>query len=828
MPARKAGTKAALSGEAAARKAQREAELRLRLALDAAAIGVWEFDVATGRLSWDQRVCDVAEVDPGFQPTWDADFLPALHPDDREPAQAAFERLIEGAAAGALSIECRVIGRRTGRVTWAALEGRALTGDDGAVRIIGTARDVTLQRFTTDQLREVNERLEQRVAEAVAALRIWADMFEGSDDPVAAVDADLRVTAMNHAYKDAFLRLFGVELAVGQSLLEALDHMPAARDAAAGLWRRALAGEVVEVPRAREADPSGAFYDIKFRPLHDRAGRVVGAYQYSRDVTQRVRATERVKEAQQTLQRAQRMEAVGQLTGGVAHDFNNLLQVISGNLQLLRKETAGDPRALRRVDNAMAAVSRGSKLASQLLAFGRRQPLEPKVVNLGRFLRGMDDMLRRALGEEVELETVVSGGLWNTLVDPGQIENAILNLAINARDAMVGGGHLTIEAGNVALDEDYAMRHAEVTAGQHVMVAVTDTGSGMAPEVMARAFDPFFSTKPEGKGTGLGLSMVYGLIKQSRGHIKIYSEVGHGTTVKLYLPRALESADEVADAAQAPVRGGAETILVVEDDQDVRETAVALLADLGYRVLKAPDAASALAVIESGVAIDLLFTDVVMPGPLRSPELAAKARGRLPDLAVLFTSGYTQNAIVHGGRLDEGVDLLSKPYTREALARKIRHVIANAAQRSGAGPTPMERGPAAADPAPAERRHGLNVLLVEDDEAIRSATAAMIDDLGHSVWEAGDAAAAVEILRARPIDVLVTDRGLPGVSGDDLAHRALALRPDVGVVFATGAAVAVPDPALKQALYVIKPYTAAQIEHAFGRLSTRQREDEIR
>ena len=277
------------------------------------------------------------------------------------------------------------------------------------------------------------------------------------------------------------------------------------------------------------------------------------------------------------------------------------------------------------------------------------------------------------------METVISGGLWNTVVDPGQIENAILNLAINARDAMDGRGRLTIEAGNALLDEVYAAQH-DLKPGQYIMLAVSDTGHGIKPELLERVFEPFFSTKPEGKGTGLGLSMVYGLVKQSGGHIRIYSEVGEGTTVKIYLPRSLEGEDLLVDAAQQSVSGGDETILVVEDDEDVREAAVAMLTDLGYHVLKAKDAASALTVIESGVPVNLVFTDVVMPGPLRSPELARKVKERLPSLAVLFTSGYTENAIVHGGRLDPGVELLGKPYTREALARKIRLLLGNEAK----------------------------------------------------------------------------------------------------------------------------------------------------
>jgi PAS domain S-box-containing protein len=399
-------------------------------------------------------------------------------------------------------------------------------------------------------------------------------------------------------------------------------------------------------------------------------------YCVARDVTEEKGREAALAEAREHLRQAQKMEAIGQLTGGVAHDFNNLLQVISGNLQLLAKDIVGNDRAERRVANAHLAVNRGAKLASQLLAFGRRQALEPRVVNIGRLVAGMDELLRRALGETIEIETIGAGGLWNTLIDPANLENAIVNLAINARDAMDGSGKLTIEVGNVSLDDAYAKAQSEVTPGQYVMLAVTDTGSGMTAEIAAQAFEPFFSTKPEGQGTGLGLSMVYGFVKQSHGHIKIYSEVGHGTTVKLYLPRTHQKEDALNVPDQEAVTGGTETILVAEDDDEVRATAVEMLADLGYRVYKARDAVSALSVIEKGHAIDLLFTDVVMPGELKSPELARKARERLPEIAVLFTSGYTENAIVHGGRLDAGVDLLPKPYTRDALARKIRQVLA--------------------------------------------------------------------------------------------------------------------------------------------------------
>jgi signal transduction histidine kinase/CheY-like chemotaxis protein len=792
--------------------ARREAELRLRLALEAASIGVWEYDLTTERLTWDERVREVAEIGPEVEPTWVDHFLPAVHPDDRAPVEAAFAALAQEGEGGSLSLDCRVVGRRTRRVVWAALDGRCVAAEGGGLRIIGTARDITIQKRDADDLRRMNESLERRVADAIAERQLWADMLEGSDDPVAAVDADFRLIALNRAYAEVCERLFRVRLSVGDKVSEALAHMPSARDVAIDLWRRALAGEVIEIPRSGEADPAGSYFDIKMSPLRNRRGETIGAYQYSRDVTARVRAQLKLREAQEALVRAQKMEALGQLTGGVAHDFNNLLQVISGNLQLLGKEVAGNDRAERRVQNAMAGVARGSKLAAQLLAFGRRQPLEPKVFNIGRFLQSMDDLLRRALGDEVELETIVSGGLWNTLIDPGQLENAILNLAINARDAMAGQGRLTLEAGNAVLDDDYARQHEDVRAGQYVMVAVSDTGCGMSRDIVERVFEPFFSTKAEGKGTGLGLSMVYGLIKQSNGHINIYSEPGEGTTIKLYLPRSLQAEDVITDLSAAPAQGGDETILVVEDDEEVCETAVAMLRDLGYRVFRARDAASALSVVESGVQIDLLFTDVVMPGPLRSPELARKTRERLPGVAVLFTSGYTENSIVHGGRLDPGLELLSKPYTREALARKVRHVLRNQQQINQ-----EQAVPRAPRPAKTSRAAALTVLLVEDDPLIRASAADMLSGLGHAVIEAQDAEDALRHLETAQVDVMVTDRGLPGISGDELAHRARDLRPDLKVVFATGEAAAVPDPALSGASFVIKPYAASDLARALVR-----------
>ena len=509
------------------------------------------------------------------------------------------------------------------------------------------------------------------------------------------------------------------------------------------------------------------------------------------------------RQAEAALQQAQKMDAIGNLTGGVAHDFNNLLQVVSGNLQLLSRDISGNERAERRVATALAAVSRGAKLASQLLAFGRRQPLDPKVLNVGRFVYGMEEMLRRTLGEGIEIEVLVSGGLWNAFSDPTQIENALLNLCINARDAMDGAGKLTIEVGNAFLDEAYARGQAEVVPGQYVMLAVSDTGRGMTPEVMARVFEPFFSTKPVGKGTGLGLAMVFGFTKQSGGHVKIYSEVDHGTTVKLYLPRTHQSEDIPTTVEFGPVTGGVETILVAEDDEAVRAAVVDMLGGLGYRVLKAKDADSALGIIDSGIPIDLLFTDVVMPGALKSPELARKARERLPGIGILFTSGYTENSIVHGGRLDANVELLSKPYTVEALARKIRHVLGSEQQPDLAKATAPQ--PEATPPPTTPEVRPLRILFVEDEVMIRMNSTEVLEDMGYIVVEAKDAEEALLALEAHPLDVIITDLGLPGLSGGEFARMARSMKPDIGIVFATGDSHAPPIPG-RPGILLKKPY----------------------
>jgi signal transduction histidine kinase/CheY-like chemotaxis protein len=537
------------------------------------------------------------------------------------------------------------------------------------------------------------------------------------------------------------------------------------------------------------------------------------------DVTRRNRA-------EGIIRQSQKLEAIGHLTGGVAHDFNNLLQVIGSNLDLLSQNFKGDERVSRRLQAAIAGTERGARLTRQLLAFARRQPLDPKPIDLGRLVRGMTDLLKRSLGERIEIETVVAAGLWTALADVSQVENAVLNLGINARDAMPDGGRLTIEVANAFLDEAYAAEHLEVQPGQYVMLAISDTGTGMAPEVTMRAFEPFFTTKAEGAGTGLGLSQVYGYVKQSGGHVKIYSEPGHGTTVKLYLPRSkLAEAVEVGPLSRVE-HGDGETILVVEDDAAVRSGVVDMLTGLGYRALQAENADSALAVLASSTTVDLLFTDVVMPGQLKTRDFVREAQTRLPNMAVLYTSGYTENAIIHDGRLDEGVLLLSKPYRQDDLARKIRTAlgkrpVAASRQQNGpsAPPAPLGSGQSASPAPPQPRR--VTVLVVEDDALIRLSTGEFLRDCGYEVLEAGHGEAALGLLASHDVAVLLTDYGLPGMNGGELLQQARARKPGLPAILITGRsreAIEASGLLSDQVLVLEKPYELEALRHMIERL----------
>ena len=383
---------------------------------------------------------------------------------------------------------------------------------------------------------------------------------------------------------------------------------------------------------------------------------------------------ERRELAEQALRQSQKMEAVGQLTGGVAHDFNNLLTIIIGNIGIAKRGVV-EARAERALDNALVGAERAAQLTQRLLAFSRRQPLNPRVLDANKLILSISDLLARTLGENIELETISGAGLWKVEPDASEMESTLLNLALNARDAMPDGGKLTIETSNAYLDDEYCSQHEDIMPGQYVLIAVTDSGAGMSAETIDHAFEPFFTTKEAGKGTGLGLSQVYGFMKQSDGHVKIYSEAGEGTTIKLYFPRC--EGDEAAvsgDDQAGSERGRDETILIVEDDDGVRQYASEILRDLNYQVIEAKDSATALRLLDANKKFDLLLTDVVLPGK-NGRELATEVERRRPGTKIIFMTGYSRNAIVHHGRLDPGTELIQKPLIERVLARKIRQVL---------------------------------------------------------------------------------------------------------------------------------------------------------
>jgi signal transduction histidine kinase/ActR/RegA family two-component response regulator len=427
-------------------------------------------------------------------------------------------------------------------------------------------------------------------------------------------------------------------------------------------------------------DGTRFFASVVIDAIKDQSGRVIGYAKITRDITERLEAQAALKHAQEQLAAAQKMEAVGQLSGGIAHDFNNLLMIVLGNLESAErhaKRVEGNANLLRSIHNATRGAQRAAALTSRLLAFSRRQALDPKPLDITKFISGYVEFLQRTLGETIAIEAVGNAGVWKIEVDPNQLESALVNLAINARDAMPAGGKLTLEAANVFADEEYLRAMPELSPGQYVVVCVSDTGVGMPDDILNRAFEPFFTTKDIGHGTGLGLSQVYGFVRQSGGLVKIYSEVGQGTAVKMYFPRLIGAAEEIEEKREElyPAGDVGETILVVEDDKDLRGYIGEVLRALNYRVLSAANAQAALTILlQEQERVDLLLTDIVMPGS-NGRELARRAHEFRPGLPVLYMTGYSRNAVVHHGRLDEGVHLLQKPVNQARLAARIREIL---------------------------------------------------------------------------------------------------------------------------------------------------------
>ncbi|WP_157220860.1 ATP-binding protein [Flavisphingomonas formosensis] len=653
---------------------RKRTEERLRVAQSAGGIGTFEYSDGFATVSVSHEFCR----------------LLGLHPTDRlpvrtingvllEPARPLIPEGADNAIPAMLDGDFQIRRGDDEAIRWIARRGEVIRdGDAGGYRLLGVVYDVTDAKRREAELRGLNETLEQRVAEALLEKKVYADVVACSPAAVTVLDHQYRILAINPANVAVFDKAYGRRPEVGDNFLALFDGLPGHGDRQRAIWSRALAGEIFVVTEEfgeKEREPR--WFEVRFNPLLNAEGKIIGASGTSYDVTEAKRAEGELALAQEALRQSQKMEAVGQLTGGIAHDFNNLLTIIIGSVDTAtrRLDANADPRLRRALEHAAKGAERAAALTHRLLAFSRRQPLNPRILDVARLISGMSDLLSRAISESIAIVIDVPDDLWRIEADPNQLENAILNLAVNARDAMPSGGTLTISARHQRVVSETAPEG--VAPGEYVAITVIDTGIGMNGATLARVFDPFFTTKEVGKGTGLGLSMVYGFARQSGGGVTVSSEPGAGTSVTLLLSRA----DAVVAADMLPEGNGVEqgsadeTVLVVEDDDDVRAYTVGVLRELGYRVIEAHDGASALRLLDKQeLPISLLMTDVVMPN-MSGSELARAAVERQPGLKVLYSSGYTRDAIMHDGRLDEGVELLAKPFTFKTLARKVREIL---------------------------------------------------------------------------------------------------------------------------------------------------------
>jgi PAS domain S-box-containing protein len=568
-----------------------------------------------------------------------------IHPDDLEPTRTEMRLARRGGETR--NFDCRYIHKNGHAVplVWTGVWSEA------EQRHFFIGRDATMRK----QL-EAAERTAKDMLKAVV---------DASPVAIVCLSTDRRIMIWSRAAEQIFG--YRAEEVLSQSYMLVPPGGEAEFDA---LFKRAMAGETLRDIRIVRQRKGGALVDISFdaAALHGPGGIKGIAYALT-DITER-------NKLEQQLRQSQKMDAIGQLTGGVAHDFNNMLTAITGTIDILAEAVADKPELAAIAKLISEAADRGAELTSRLLAFARKQPLQPVSTDCNESVTEVGKLLQPTMGENIDIEWKLFAEAWPAIVDPGQLVTALLNLAVNARDAMPEGGKLTLETANVILDEDYARQHSEVTAGPYVMVAVSDTGPGIPPAIREKVFEPFFTTKGVGKGTGLGLSMVYGFVKQSGGHIKLYSEQGQGTTFKIYLPRADQHQESATSSSTgADVVQGSETILVVEDDPIVRASVTTQLTSLGYSVVLATNAADALNLINDGVAFDLLFTDLIMPGTMNGDQLAKEAAKHRSSLKVLFTSGYTESSVIHHGRLDPSMLLLAKPYRKADLARMVREAL---------------------------------------------------------------------------------------------------------------------------------------------------------
>ncbi len=656
----------------------REREAELARVQEIGQVGGLEVDLRDGlRNRRSPEYLQIHGLPPAAFNETHEEWVRRIHPEDREQTERHFIDTVRGDARE-YRAEYRIIRPRDGAVRWIAVRAQIEREDDGKpLRLIGAHIDITERKRIEERLRQLNENLEQLVAQRTRERdRLW----NVSDDLIGVADFDGHWASINPA-ASAILGWSHAEL-----LAMPIASLWHPEDAATTLAhrRRLIEGGPTERFQNRYRHKDGSYRWLSWSSTAE------GGYIYAvgRDVTAEHDAEDALRRAEEQLRQAQKMEAVGQLTGGIAHDFNNLLTGILGALDLMQKRVAqGRLNDIERYATmAKTSANRAAALTHRLLAFARRQPLDPKPVDVNALVASMEDLLRRTIGEQIELDIVAGSGLWRTFCDPHQLESALLNLAINARDAMPEGGRLTIRTANLprhdgAADSwwvaDSAADLGDVAPNDYVALAVSDTGIGMPAAVRARAFDPFFTTKPIGQGTGLGLSMVYGFARQSEGHARIHSEPGKGTAVKLYLPRYRGALAEAGDAAAVEAahraRSG-ETVLVVEDETAVRELVVDVLNDLGYRALEAVDGPSSLQILRSAARIDLLVTDVGLPG-MNGRQIADAAREQRPDLKVLFMTGYAENAAMANGFLAPGMEMVTKPFAVDALAARIREMI---------------------------------------------------------------------------------------------------------------------------------------------------------
>ncbi|MHC2337909.1 PAS domain S-box-containing protein [Bradyrhizobium sp. USDA 4454] len=644
--------------------ALRENEERLRLATANADVGFWDVDEVNQVLHWPPLVKAMFGISPDVAVSM-LDFYSGLHPEDREFVSAAYAAAADPDKRALYDVEYRTVGKEDGRVRWVAAKGRGVFDAGGrCVRVTGTAIDVTSRKADEAKLKELNETLERRISEVLAERKVLADIVEGTDAFVQVVDLEFRWLAINKASADEFQRIFGVRPHTGQSMLDLLAHLPTEREAVRAIWARALSGEeFTEVGTFGDRGRVRRHYEMKYNTLRNSKGERIGAYQFVYDVTQRIREQERLARAEEQLRQGQKMEAMGQLTGGVAHDFNNLLTPIVGALDALQRRGVGGEREQRLIAGAVQSADRAKTLVQRLLAFARRQPLQARAIRMGDLIQGMGDLIASTSGPQVRVSVEVEQDLPAAKVDENQLEMALLNLAVNARDAMPDGGTLRITADVQELD---AGHRTNLRPGRYVRLSVADNGVGMDESVRARAVEPFFSTKGVGKGTGLGLSMAHGLASQLGGALTIQSRLGIGTNIEIWLP----STDEpVASENQQPAcvqTGGAfGTALLVDDEPLVRAAAADMLTDLGYAVLEAGSAEEAIRLIGGGVKPQLLITDHLMTG-MNGTDLARFVRSELPGTKVLLMSGYAES---------EGVapDLprMVKPFSSNELAAKL-------------------------------------------------------------------------------------------------------------------------------------------------------------